>query len=848
MSILEMIQSILLDLASRFFLKLLSIIKIKFGIKASYESQLVTLLNKMPFIYHDLEGSVLNDFVEIEADQLDILSLERNKNEQYISYKERLKEKPRALFLGSAGIGKTTFFRYVLLNLLKSKEDIPFFTKHEKKKLIPIYVPLKIIDNNSHSPIYNYITENIKLFKGKSGKKFLLKKANRGEIFLLLDGYDEITLITKSNFIKAEVEHFFNEKRSNLINEVEFYEAMKYSKVWLSSRKEFYKLNSFNLNKGINEIKAKGVITGLELKGIGDNRIKLVKLIFDKYKKVNSYYEELLDEEFFIRNINNAYGEEIEELTKSPLFMIVITYIYVNDVKASGNIEVFNYTNYVKLIIKCIKLLLEDLDKEKVRGYPKAKELAHLHRRNMYVDDKLRFLKYFAAELYINKKSVFTYDYLCQKAKEYFEKNNSSDYKKSILDGLEHKGNDPNFVEQLIYCAIFTLVGSDKGENIYDFPHRRFREVLAGVYFEESNRHKFVLKLVDNITYSEFLYVFFKITQKKDLLLKKIFEKVLEETDTKYNNLAQDCIASTINFYDPTNIIVEFLQTCISKNKTFHLSSEIIKKIKYDSNFISYLVRETQKLVNDNKHYSLKICLSTLQEMNVSNVFEESDLENIRKTANEINFIIILDYHIKISNSLDQFYINFKKDFYKRLLLILFKNLKNKNIEKFEEWIVQNKYVNELLLMVKYSELYGFSITNEYIYLRETYELITNFEDLELPTDSQQIFFSENYMNKMNLKISTIYYGALDGALNFNEKSFENRNLIISKLLCIDEYNQIYSAFLDYRRSNVKPNSVFLTTPLFNVNGDAFVKLQKDLKKTLFDNQAKSFLFNDIYY
>lgn len=77
----------------------------------------------MPFIYMDLEpGEVLNEYVEEDIANLDPSSLPSKEPRKFSSGgAERIKDTKRALILGNAGIGKTTFLRRTALNLVSGK-------------------------------------------------------------------------------------------------------------------------------------------------------------------------------------------------------------------------------------------------------------------------------------------------------------------------------------------------------------------------------------------------------------------------------------------------------------------------------------------------------------------------------------------------------------------------------------------------------------------------------------------------------------------------------------------------------------------------------------------------------
>src|SRR5579864_2248754 len=83
----------------------------------------------MPFIYKDLTSEVLNDFVELDLRALDLDSLKEQKHlVVQSSVAEKLQRHRKAVLLGNAGMGKTTFLRYTILNLISNHGVLaPYF-------------------------------------------------------------------------------------------------------------------------------------------------------------------------------------------------------------------------------------------------------------------------------------------------------------------------------------------------------------------------------------------------------------------------------------------------------------------------------------------------------------------------------------------------------------------------------------------------------------------------------------------------------------------------------------------------------------------------------------------------
>jgi len=121
---------------------------------SAHLSEIRTRLQKMPFIYRDLNTQVFIDFVSVRIETIDLETLKVRPIERgRPSTDQRMRERHKALFLGNAGIGKTTFFRHTALTLANKRHVQHFFPD---EKIIPFYVPLKAVNNSHPHPIIKY--------------------------------------------------------------------------------------------------------------------------------------------------------------------------------------------------------------------------------------------------------------------------------------------------------------------------------------------------------------------------------------------------------------------------------------------------------------------------------------------------------------------------------------------------------------------------------------------------------------------------------------------------------------------------------------------------------------------
>src|SRR5262249_7703442 len=351
-------------------------------------------LKDMPFIYKDLQADLLNDVVEVELESHESRTLTKR---HYLSNHrgttmDHIRYRRRSLFLGQAGVGKTTFFRQTVLTMDEHKTRASFFFPTER--LVPFYVPLKVIDNAAPYPILRYILAANTVFTGPNGKSRLVALAQQGRIFLLLDGYDEIpfpgTNNTDRNYIVDELQlilGFRDPAAEERPEDKRFYASLQGCRIWISSRKEFYDQYRLDTNKDSIETKTISDLVCVELAGIRNNRVTLAGRIFAKYKKRSAKYEDLLSEEYFIQDIDRSPENDLIQLSANPLFLTVMCYIYASKVIAAEDYKITWLQSMNQLVLECIGLLINDLDQSKSRGLATAQRAALLRRRNSFVEE-----------------------------------------------------------------------------------------------------------------------------------------------------------------------------------------------------------------------------------------------------------------------------------------------------------------------------------------------------------------------------------------------------------------------------------------------------------------------------
>lgn len=457
-----------------------------------YKSRLAAQLKEMPFIYRDdIPAELVSDFVEVDMLDLDTKSFDRAPQTygRVSDAADRLRRNRRVLFLGQAGMGKTTYQRYAITQLIADRKSAPFI--YPTEYLLPIYVPLKLVDNTQPRPILRHILTRNTLFSysAKRGLARLTRLASRRLLFLFLDGYDEISFGDDGfNYVRAELNLLFGSTPTLRSQEDAVYEQLQHCRIWLASRREFFDKHVLTLAPPT-EARA-DTAAAVELRGIGSHRQALVRNIFDKHRRSSELLRELLSEEYFISDIDRSLDVDVRKLSANPLFLTVMCYVYVSRVKSERRHDIDWAQSVQNLILSCVRLLLRDLDDEKARELPRAFRDALLRRRSAYPSEKEAFLKYIAATSFADGGSVFTLDTLRNRALGFFNDSDLTlgfDATDSSRIGRQLRGEmvGADIILQLVYAGVFVVVGRIEGERVYDFPHRRFREVLAVEYWAE---------------------------------------------------------------------------------------------------------------------------------------------------------------------------------------------------------------------------------------------------------------------------------------------------------------------------------------------------------------------------
>lgn len=769
-----------------------------------YKRNIQSLLSEMPFIYRDSpKMSVINDFVGIEYKILDPENFTDDKSRVYKTSKsnERIKYKKRVLILGAAGIGKTTFLRHILLSIFNNRSQVKYLYSEEKP--LPIFVPLKAIDNSRPYPIYRYITENIDYFSGEHGHNRLLKAAKNQSAFLFLDGYDEMAFVANENWAKQEIEFLLGTATTE---EKVIYEYLSNCRIWLTSRKEFFLKNKVSLKSNKPGYDVLPVI----FTGIGSSRLQLIKNIFDKYRLRATLFEKLLDEELFLTSIDDSRDHEVVRISYNPLFLTIMCYIYCSDIAQKNTSDIPVVGDIEVLVVSCIELLLEDLDEYKARNLPIARKQALLKRRNQFSSEKFDFLLYFAACLFLEKVTIFFESYLIEKMKYFFKNESKSEVKDEILIhlGREEK-NNPSLSAQLIYSGIFVVVAENKSEYYYDFPHRRFKEVLAIKYFSKPENYLHILSQAREAQISEFILIFKKTKAYLDkdfhlTTLQKLLVECVNKISTNFFVKSGDgFLLLKPEQLDIEPIITDFILNQLETIKPrFRLPDSFLDCILSSSKMLELVKRTAEDSFKNNQHerYLLSlVILKKLYQEAADKLWYNCIISNsVSNLMFEVWYYYWLKYADLSINDESLSFITSNSKFERRIIYPLSLCLDDSNNKKIQD--VLNRLPEYRVI-----ELFAFAANNNKTIAPElkektkTISIITN-NDLdwllkELSKKCERyLIFNEEITNNLSKKLSEIE-DELIFNLSFSKKIIESSTMKYGNSLSIDEQAQIENIF-----------------------------------------------------
>jgi NACHT domain len=467
----------------------------------------LSILN-MPLLYRGLTLTVDADYVDVR-----IVKLDRSINEHPMRAVGQMSTSTfglnnsfsRLIVFGTPGMGKTTLFRRATLEAIDNANVATRVV--QERGLVPIFVPLKAISNHRPSPIISYILETQQYFAGSRGLKRFTKLVEQRKVFLLLDGYDEIPFIGGSDFIRTEISRLMgaaedSKSKSMLREELsEIYSQLQFTRIWLSSRLEFYKTFPLDFGKGVGT---------LEVRGLPDHGIALIGRLFKHYRETfPDYVTEQLNEENFLRELILGAADSVSYLTSSPLFLTVVCHAFVHDLRERIDPMLAWKKGANAIIRRCVALLLFEIDDHKTKGLSSISKKALLDRRSAWQSEKTALLQRIAGNSYREGKTLLTSEDIMRYCRERIYELPDSEEIQKIKKGLNSDDSAVNIGSQLIFSGILLRVRGSDNKDLYDFPHRRFRELLAVDEFDTPQGAQFLAEhcLSENLFQLVLLYL-----------------------------------------------------------------------------------------------------------------------------------------------------------------------------------------------------------------------------------------------------------------------------------------------------------------------------------------------------
>jgi hypothetical protein len=611
------------------------------GTERSHLSGIRSKLQEMPFIYENYGQDLVADYVQTRMRSVDLEDL----GNAPTSYQkgsfgaediriidlrvasDMIRYNRACLIFGYAGVGKTTFVSYSILSIIDHLLVRGFYPFGPTERLVPFFVPLKAVDESLPLPILSYVLRSSRFVASIGGQGRLLRLARKGHILLVLDGYDEVQSSSEpSSTLRVEIDALFNgdlpikPPGAEPLSAFQKYFYANFgsqpNRIWLTSRKDFYRSNRLSIESKrslqrvvlnwirrryeeihdtafVNVLGDPG-IASVEILGIWERR-DLVKKIFTKYRKEKNARN--IDEIRFLQFVDTHYDDETRELSQNPLFLTVMCHLYIQ-YEILGKPRPQGAT-LRDLVDECTKLLIRQLDEYRMERSPiSGRELTE---RQALPEEKKKFLRYFASRLFyqeqLAQKNVFTstdlIDVLTQYLGEVADVTESQQIRNYGID---------SFISQLIRQGVFVIVDVIVGKTFYDFPHRRFREMLAIEYWDNEERVQECLERLTAPNFGEFAVVFFAYSRRfQDVTLRAILYGIDESPrGERLASVALICLEKTQErpgWYSPDGAVTSWIKHVADKRLLHELPMSIIRsrgeypkwRFKPDENLLSQL-------------------------------------------------------------------------------------------------------------------------------------------------------------------------------------------------------------------------------------------------------------------
>jgi hypothetical protein len=212
-----------------------------------------------------------------------------------------------------------------------------------------------------------------------------------------------------------------------------------------------------------------------------------------------------------------------------------------------------------------------------------------------------------------------------------------------ILRNLE-ASDARSFVRQLILQGVFVLVDRNAKQEFFDFPHRRFREVLAVEYFDSAPQFGDFLPHVGTPHFREFVIIMFRISERRR---NEVLTQLLTEPDHDSNGylvtLARTCLENCPAGYNPTAVIEAWVRKVRPGSPSANYVSELLKFATPSVEFVSWADLKFTTALARRDHDEvllfgtiLHIARKGLFLAHVSEALEVADAETARLAASTL--------------------------------------------------------------------------------------------------------------------------------------------------------------------------------------------------------------------